>query len=143
MRANGEDGVEKAALDSASLPRTVAFLAPVSIDERKDPLGPHPCRTGKQSSEKGFLAMADAEYLARNPGLVSTQHGGAKARRHTASLRTTCIEPTLWSAMVKDFGRGTWGHDTFMCGLVSFANKNQPLSQPGWLAKKIKNESVA
>ena len=40
-----------------------AFLAPVSIDERKDSLGPHPSRNGRRSSDKGFLAMAEAEYL--------------------------------------------------------------------------------
>jgi hypothetical protein len=34
----------------------------VSIDERKDPLGPDASRNGKRSSDKGFLAMAEAEY---------------------------------------------------------------------------------
>jgi hypothetical protein len=33
------------------------------IDERKDPLGPHASRNGKRSSDKGFLAMAEAESL--------------------------------------------------------------------------------
>ena len=36
--------VERVALESATLPRADAFLAPVSIDERKDSLGPHPSR---------------------------------------------------------------------------------------------------
>ncbi len=33
------------------------------IDERKDPSGPHASRKCKRSSDKGFLAMAEAEYL--------------------------------------------------------------------------------
>ena len=33
--------VETTAVESAAPPRADAFLAPVSIDERKDPLGPH------------------------------------------------------------------------------------------------------
>jgi len=36
--------VERVALESATPPRADAFLAPVSIDERKDSLGPHPSR---------------------------------------------------------------------------------------------------
>ena len=48
-----------------------AFLAPVPIDERKDPLGPHASRNGKRSSDKGFLAMAEAEYLERECSLGS------------------------------------------------------------------------
>ncbi len=31
-----------------------------------DPLGPHASRNGKRSSDKGFLAMAEAEYLDRH-----------------------------------------------------------------------------
>ena len=47
--------VERAALESATPSRADAFLAPVSIDERKDPLGPHASRNCKRSSDKGFL----------------------------------------------------------------------------------------
>ena len=36
--------VERIAVESATPPRADAFLAPVSIDERKDSLGPHPSR---------------------------------------------------------------------------------------------------
>ena len=36
--------VERVAVESATPPRADAFLAPASIDERKDPLGPHPSR---------------------------------------------------------------------------------------------------
>ena len=101
-------GFETAALDSPSLPRTDAFLAPVSMDERRDPLGPHPSRNGKRSSDKGFLAMAEAEYLeildwvARN---TVTGKRGATLQSTPPVLERLGIEPTLWSAVVKNFGR--------------------------------------
>ena len=43
--------IERAASESATPPRPDAFLAPVSIDERKDPLGPHASRNGRRSSD--------------------------------------------------------------------------------------------
>ena len=55
--------VERVAVESATPPRADSFLAPVSINERKDSLGPHPSRNGRRSSDKGFLAIAEAEYL--------------------------------------------------------------------------------
>ena len=55
--------VEIAVVEFASPPRADAFFALVSIDERKDPLGPHPSRNGNRSSDKGFLAIFEAEYL--------------------------------------------------------------------------------
>ena len=91
------------------IPRLVdAFLAPVSIDERKDPLGPHPSRDGKRSSDKGFLAMAEAEYLEVLDWLSRDKLAGKRfATPHSAPpvLERLGIEPMLWSAMVKDFGR--------------------------------------
>ena len=100
--------VETAALESATLPRADAFLAPVSIDERKDPLGPHPSRNGKRSSDKGFLAMADAEYLEILDWLAGDRIAGKRGSTPLSAppvLERLGIEPTLWSAMVRDFGR--------------------------------------
>ena len=65
--------VDRAALKTATPSRADAFLAPVSIDERKDPLGPHASRNGKRSSDKGFLAMAEAEYLEILDWLAATR----------------------------------------------------------------------
>ena len=101
--------VETAAMDATSLPRTDAFLAPVSIDERTDPLGPHPSRNGKRSSDKGFLvAMAEAEYLVILDWLARDKVAGKRGATPLSAppvLERLGIEPTLWAAMVKDFGR--------------------------------------
>ena len=99
---------EIAAEDSASVPRSDAFLAPVSIDERKDPLGPHPSRHGKRCSDKGFLAIVDAEYLQILDWLSRNRVAGKRGATPLSAppvLERLGIEPTLWSAMVKDFGR--------------------------------------
>ena len=45
---------KETALESASKPRIDAFLAPVSIDERKDPVGPHPSRMDGGAATKVF-----------------------------------------------------------------------------------------
>ena len=100
--------VERAALESATLQRADAFLAPVSIDERKDPLGPHASRNGKRSSDKGFLAMAEAEYLEILDWLARDRVAGKRGATPLSApavLERLGIEPTLWAAMVKDFGR--------------------------------------
>ena len=93
---------------SSSVPRADAFLSPVCIDEREHPIGPHPSQSRKRCSDKGFLAMADAEYLeildwlARNT--VATKQGSTPEAAPPIFERIG-IEPTLWSEMVKDFGR--------------------------------------
>ena len=88
--------------------RADAFLAPVPIDERKDPLGPHASRNGKRSSDKGFLAMVEAEYLEILDWLARDKVAGKRGCTPISAppvLERLGIEPTLWSAMVKDFGR--------------------------------------
>ena len=100
--------VQRAALESATPPRADAFLAPVTINERKDPLGPHASRNGRRSSDKGFLAMAEAEYLEILDWLARDKVAGKRGSTPLSVppvLERLGIEPTLWSAMVKDFGR--------------------------------------
>ncbi len=100
--------VETAALESATPSRADAFLAPVSIDEREDPLGPHPSRNGKRSSDKGFLAMSEAEYLEILDWLARGRVVGKRGATPLSAppvLERLGIEPTPWSAMVKEFGR--------------------------------------
>ena len=89
-------------------PRADAFLAPVSIDERKDPLGAHPSRRGKRCSDKGFLAMADAEYLEILDWLARNAVAGKRGMTPQVAPRIferLGIEPSTWEMMVKDFGR--------------------------------------
>jgi len=106
MRANGEDGkelppeVERVALESATPPRADAFLAPVSIDERKDPLGPHPSRNGRRSSDKGFLAMAEAEYLKILDWLARDRAAGKRGAT-PQSVVSPCMHIRLHAGMAK------------------------------------------
>jgi len=88
--------------------RADAFLAPVSIDERKDRLGPHPSRNGQRCSDKGFLAIVEAEYLEILDWLARDRVAGKRGATPLSAppvLERLGIEPTLWSTMVKDFGR--------------------------------------
>ena len=39
------------------------FLAPLAIDERRDPLGACPHRVGQRCSDKGFLTISLGDYL--------------------------------------------------------------------------------
>ena len=43
-------------IESASL--RDSFLAPLTIDERNDPIGPCVSRSGKRCSDKGFLSLS-------------------------------------------------------------------------------------
>ena len=61
LKSNGPNLEES--LTSDRVDRVDDFLSPVSIDERKDPLGAHPSRNKKRCSDRGFLAMAEAVYL--------------------------------------------------------------------------------
>ena len=95
-------------MESAVIPRADAFLTPVLIDEREHPIGPHPSRSGKRCSDKGFLAMAEAEYLEILDWLARNTVAGKRGSTPLAAppiFELLGIEPTLWSAMVKDFGR--------------------------------------
>jgi len=100
--------VERVALESATPPRADAFLARVSIDERKDSLGPHSSRNGRRSSDKGFLAIAAAEYLEILDWLARDRVAGKRGATPLSAppvLERLGIEPTLWLSIVRDFGR--------------------------------------
>ena len=84
------------------------FLSPIAIDERNDPSGPQPSKSNKRCSDKGFLALAEADYLtildwlARNP-VVGKR--GSTPELATKIFERLGIDAQAWSAMVKDFGR--------------------------------------
>ena len=40
-----------------------SFLAPLTIDEKKDPIGPCPNQSRQRCSDKGFLSMSLGDYL--------------------------------------------------------------------------------
>ena len=89
-------------------PRTDEFLSPVEIDERNDPIGSRPSRNHKRCSDKGFLAMAEADYLTILDWLARNTVAG---KRGSTPIETPLvfdrlgIDSVAWSQMVKNFGR--------------------------------------
>ena len=88
--------------------RADAFLCPVSIDEVNDPLAARPSRSKKRCSDKGFLALSEADYLtildwqARNT--VASRRGQTPAEAPPVFARLG-IDAEEWSRMARDFGR--------------------------------------
>lgn len=84
------------------------FLSPIAIDERNDPLGPQRSRSRKRCSDKGFLAMSEADYLTILDWLArNTVAGkrGATPEDAPKIFERLGIDAAIWSEMVKDFGR--------------------------------------
>ena len=83
------------------------YLAPLSIDERRDPTGPCAHTQGLRASDKGFLPMPVADYLelldwtARQ--IVRGKRGSTPASARPVLERLGISAPT-WCALVKDFG---------------------------------------
>ncbi|MFG0263494.1 MAG: hypothetical protein ACF788_13970, partial [Novipirellula sp. JB048] len=84
------------------------FLAPVSIDERSDPIGPCASRSGKRCSDKGFLAMSLEDYL-QTLDWTARQIAPGKSGRTPADappvLQRLGLDTPTWCELVRDFGR--------------------------------------
>ena len=85
-----------------------AFLSPLTIDERTDPVGPCASRTGKRCSDKGFLAVPLVDYLELLDW--SARQSAAGKRGVTPSttppiLVRLGLDQTTWCELVNDFGK--------------------------------------
>ena len=56
-------GTTELCIELRKHPFAVAVLVLTWGRQRKDPLGPHASRKRRRRSDKGFLVMAEAEYL--------------------------------------------------------------------------------
>ena len=84
------------------------FLSPISIDEKNDPLYSRPSRNGKRCSDKGFLALSDAEYLTILDWIARDIVAGKRGQTPVGTppvFERLGIDAQAWSRMVKDFGR--------------------------------------
>ena len=84
------------------------FLSPISIDKRNDPLAAQPSRNGKRGSDKGFLALADAEYLTILDWIARDTIAGKRGQTPVEAplvFERLGIDAQEWLKMVKDFGR--------------------------------------
>jgi len=105
LKSNAPDVEESQSSDQ--LDRVDDFLSPLSIDERKDPLREHPSRNKQRCSDKGFLAVADAEYLEILDWLARKPFAGKRGSTPVeapAIFEWLGIDAVAWSQMVNDFG---------------------------------------
>ena len=106
LKSNGTNSEESQTSDPVD--RVDDFLSPISIDERKDPLGAHPSRNKKRCSDKGFLPMAEADYLEIPDWLARNRVAGKRGSTPVeapAIFERLGIDSGAWSETVKDFGR--------------------------------------
>jgi hypothetical protein len=85
-----------------------AFLAPLEIDERNDALGPRTSASGKRCSDKGFLAMPLAAYLALldwTARQIVPDKSGVTPEAAPAILKRLDIRPEVWCRLVGQFGQ--------------------------------------
>ena len=106
LKSNGPNSEESQASDRVD--RVDDFLSPISIDERKDPLGAHPSRNKKRCSDKGFLPMAEADYLEIPDWLARNKVAGKRGSTPVeapAIFERLGIDSGAGADTVKDFGR--------------------------------------
>lgn len=92
-----------------------SFLAPLEIDERQDELGPRPSSDGARCSDKGFLAMPLATYLALlnwTARRLSPCEAGHNSEETPPSpeetppvLERLKIRPDVWCQLTSKFSR--------------------------------------
>jgi hypothetical protein len=84
------------------------FLAPIQIDEQRDPIGAVPSRSPYRASDKGFLPMSAPEYIelldwtARR---VVRGKSGATPADAPPILERLGLNVSEWTGLVWDFGR--------------------------------------
>ena len=97
------------ASNTATIPnRSDDFLSPISIDEKNDPLSSQPSRNGKRCSDKGFLALSEAEYLTILDWIARDTVAGKRGQTPVGAppvFERLGIDAQEWSRMVNDFGR--------------------------------------
>ena len=82
-------------------------LAPLPIDELRDPVGPHQSQTTSRCSDKGFLPMTVEDYLelldwtARQT--VAGKHG-TTPESALPILERLSLSPATWCELVSEFG---------------------------------------
>ena len=92
--------------DSSSTPDF--FLAPLTIDERNDPLGPSASQSGKRCSDKGFISMSTLDYLElldATARITRADKAGATAMDLPPIFERLKLDVMNWKLLVNDFGR--------------------------------------
>jgi hypothetical protein len=105
-----ESAIESSAAVSEQLVAN-RFLAPLTIDERHDPIGPDASKNGFRCSNKGFLSMSLADYLdlldwtARR---LADGKPGSTPHNAPPIFERLSIDADVWCKLVGGFGRLFW-----------------------------------
>ncbi len=89
-------------------PRSDSFLAPLSIDEFRDALGPCSNMRGERASNKGFLAMSIESYIELLDWTARKLVPGKSGRTPTDAppiLQRLQLEEPIWCELVGNYGR--------------------------------------
>ncbi|TWU34526.1 hypothetical protein Q31b_54800 [Novipirellula aureliae] len=100
--------IEAMKSESPSEDKPDAFLAPLSIDERLDPVGPCASDSGKRCSDKGFLPISLVDYLKLLDWTARQVAPGKRGVTPSAAppiLVRLGLEQATWCELVKDFGK--------------------------------------
>lgn len=93
---------------SPTEPAPDQFLAPLEIDEHRDPVGPVASDSGHRASDKGFLSMSVTEYIALldwTARLVVPGKPGTTPAEIPGVLERLGLTEPQWTGLVRDFGR--------------------------------------
>ena len=85
-----------------------SFLAPLTIDEKKDPIGPCPNQTRKRCSDKGFLSMSLGDYLElldASARLVRADKSGSTPVDMAPIFERLKLDVGNWKLQIQEFGR--------------------------------------
>ena len=86
--------------------RRDAFLAKLTIDEAKDPIGVVASQTGRRCSDKGFLAMTSDSYfelLDWTARQVVPGKGGSTLEETPPVLKRLGLQASSWCELVTSF----------------------------------------
>lgn len=84
------------------------FLAPLSINECDDSLGPRPSDSGTRCSDKGFLPMSMTDYFQLLDWTARQKVDGRQGVTPESIppiLSRLSLSPESWTSLVRDFGR--------------------------------------
>ena len=101
----------KPALPKSALPRQSdgdSFLAPLTIDERHDPIGPCASQGERRCSDKGFLSMSLEDYLELldwSARQVTPGKRGKTPENLPPVLKRLGLDRDSWCELVSDFGK--------------------------------------
>ena len=103
LKPSSEEAIEPSEKSSAS-----SFLAPLTLDESSDCVGPCPHSCGHRCSDKGFLRMSTAAYaemLDWTARQIRTDKRGATPAGLAPIFERLGIHEDTWIELVRDFGR--------------------------------------